>query len=229
MSQQQNWEQSRLQDYLLYDEWDRNSGFRVLVGFDYDERTCYPGNNAKAYLDPLLEEQSVNDAAYYCAVPLDLSLEEQSINDYISLVDHMRVQINRLEGFWNNGGKRDYIKLTPSYFIEWAISKNFRPPWLDWAIEHKLYEPNQELNSGQLNTANAIKTYNFDPKSTTYPIELELACQAWRAVSSTNDKGKPKARIEKWLKDNTKLSESAIERISIVANWEKTGGATPTK
>ena len=213
MSQQQNWELSRLQDYLLYDEWDKESGLRVLVGFDYDTRGFRPNNT---------------DEMDYYAVPLDPSLEEQRINDYKSLVDHMRVQFNRLEDIWGKAKLRENQIHPPSYFIEWAISKKIRPPWLDWAIEHKLYEPNQELNSGQLNTANAIKTYNFDPKSTTYPIELELACQAWRAVSSTNGKGTPKERITKWLKDNTDLSNSAIGRISIVANWKKLGGATPT-
>lgn len=41
-------------------------------------------------------------------------------------------------------------------------------------------------------------------------------------------KWKPKARIKKWLDDNTKLSNEAKERICIVANWDKLGGATKT-
>jgi hypothetical protein len=213
MSQQQNWELSRLQDYLLYDEWDKESGFRVLVGFDYDTREFRPNNN---------------DETDYYAVPLDPSLEEQRINDYKSLVDHMRIQFNRLEDIWGKAKLRENQIHPPSYFIEWAISKKIRPPWLDWAIEHKLYVPEQEMNTNKLDAADTEKTYTFNQKSTTYPVELDLACQAWRAVSSTNGKGTPKERIKKWLANNTKISDEAKERISIVANWKKLGGATPT-
>jgi len=73
----------------------------------------------------------------------------------------------------------------------------------------------------------------FDNASTTYPLELDIAVQAWQAISTTEGKGKPKARIKAWLntfnaerpKEN-KLSDEAIERIATVANWDKTGGAT---
>jgi hypothetical protein len=145
MSQQQNWELSRLQDYLLYDEWDKESGFRVLVGFDYDTRGFRPNNN---------------DETDYYAVPLDPSLEEQRINDYKSLVDHMRVQFNRLEDIWGKAKLRENQIHPPSYFIEWAISKKIRPPWLDWAIEHKLYVPKQEAIQEKIETANADTIYS---------------------------------------------------------------------
>lgn len=65
---------------------------------------------------------------------------------------------------------------------------------------------------------------DFDKKN--YPIELEFAIRAWRSVTSSEAKGKPKGRIRKWLDENTDLSNEAKERISIVANWDKLGGAT---
>ena len=68
----------------------------------------------------------------------------------------------------------------------------------------------------------------FDKASPTYPPELDWALQAWRAVSATESKDKPKARIKKWLDSNTKLSNEAKERIATVANWNKAGGATRT-
>ena len=56
MSQQQNWELSRLQDYLLYDTWDVEPALRLLAGFNYIEgpgqlrgMSYYPG------LDPSIE------------------------------------------------------------------------------------------------------------------------------------------------------------------------------
>ena len=204
--QNQDWSKTGLKDYLLYDRWDQDSAWAVLAGLNFHQ-------TGKSTGGMLLDKETL----FYFVE-----------GDYENIQAQIRISFLRLKAFSENSGQQRKYD-TPRAYIDWALSKQFKPLWLDWAIEHKLYEPNQELNSGQLNTANAIKTYSFDPKSTTYPIELELACQAWRAVSSTNNKGKPKARIEKWLKDNTKLSDSAMERISIVANWEKTGGATPTK
>jgi hypothetical protein len=68
----------------------------------------------------------------------------------------------------------------------------------------------------------------FDSSKPNYPIELDFAVKAWQAVSTSEGKGKPKARIKKWLDDNTKLSNEANERIATVANWDKAGGATKT-
>ena len=69
----------------------------------------------------------------------------------------------------------------------------------------------------------------FDKTSQTYPPELEIALRAWQAVSTTQSKAKPKARIRAWLDSNTDLSNEAKERIATVANWDKTGGATRTE
>ena len=201
--QNQNWSETGLDKYLLYDKWDEDSACRVLAGFHFRRD---PESTGYMLLD--LKNNS------------DFKIKGHRNIQTLLEIDHFY-----LKGFSENSDqKRKYD--TPLAYIEWALSKRMRPLWLDWAIEHKLYVPEQGLNSGQLDTANAIKTYTFDPKSKTYPIELELACQAWRAVSSTNGKGTPKERIKKWLKDNTDLSKSAIERVSIVTNWKKVGGVT---
>lgn len=69
-------------------------------------------------------------------------------------------------------------------------------------------------------------SFNFEGKH--YPIELDFALKAWIAVTNSEGKGKPKARIRAWLDANTNLSNEAKERIAIVANWDKLGGATKT-
>lgn len=66
----------------------------------------------------------------------------------------------------------------------------------------------------------------FDPGSDTYPLELDMAMQAWRAV--TNRPGPnmtAKEQIENWLNKNyPKLTSAARDRIAVVCNWEKAGG-----
>ena len=93
-----------------------------------------------------------------------------------------------------------------------------------WALSNDSDVP-QEFASF---AASEPVTPEFDKLSPTYPPELDLALQAWRAVSKSNDKGKPKARIRTWLDANTALSNEAKERIATVANWDKLGGATRT-
>ena len=204
MHPNQNWDKTNLRDYLLFDKWEEQQAWYVLAGLDYYQKDIHH-------------------------IPLDISIEyDGATKDHLKVIAAMTKKVDRLKGFWENS-IRVRVSASPRNYIDWALSKQFHPPWLDWAIEHKLYVPEQEMKTNKLDAADTEKTYTFNQKSTTYPIELDLACQAWRAVSSTNSKGKPKARIEKWLKDNTKLSDSAMERISIVANWEKTGGATTTK
>lgn len=121
-------------------------------------------------------------------------------------------------------------------------------PWFNWASTNKLvcFKPKDNLrvpknwdlkspNIRDLDTAkervskiNKFSNTTQELDLTSYPLELKYAIEAWLAVSKIDEKGKPKARIKKWLNDNTSLSNEAKNRISIVANWDKSGGATKT-
>ena len=110
---------------------------------------------------------------------------------------------------------------TPKNWIERALAKKIAIPWLEFAIHKGFYKPEAKL-------AKAEKPL-FDKASATYPPELDIAIQAWQAVTNNLGKGKaPKAQIIAWLDANAKLSGIAKKRIATVANWKKTGGATPT-
>jgi hypothetical protein len=76
-----------------------------------------------------------------------------------------------------------------------------------------------------INTASVAE---LDENSSTYPPELDAALKAWQAVATAEGKDKPKARLRAWLDANTTLSNEAKERIAIVANWNKLGGASRT-
>lgn len=69
--------------------------------------------------------------------------------------------------------------------------------------------------------------FSFDPDSETYPRELDIAFQAWRAVAINGHggTGNPKARIRAWLGSNySNLLDAEKHRISTVCNWDKKGG-----
>lgn len=77
----------------------------------------------------------------------------------------------------------------------------------------------------------------MDPSHEHFAPELALAVAAWRALAQTQKHSRgPKASIETWISSNpaawqggAELSTSAKERIATVANWNRTGGATPTQ
>jgi hypothetical protein len=74
----------------------------------------------------------------------------------------------------------------------------------------------------------AVPTWDgFDGEAETHPPELDVALQAWRAVSERYDGHRPlKEQIRAWIEQNypKKFSAEALKRIAIVCNWEKTGG-----
>lgn len=85
-----------------------------------------------------------------------------------------------------------------------------------------------ELN-GKCAEFEALAWEGFDPDSNTYPPELDIAMQAWRAVTiRPSADTTAKTQIERWLAENypdrRELSQEARERIAVVCNWEKSGG-----
>lgn len=181
---------------------------------------------------------NVEDALNYLAgvkiitftknIPDSLELWTLSLENYSAVADsdiikRFENEIGRLWKIWNSGHHDN--PNPPNYYIEWALSKNIKIHWLDYAIDKGLV---RNINKDLLFEKNINKKELFDKDSSTYPLELDCAMQAWEAVKNDKSKGKPKAKIKAWLDANTQLSNEAKDRISIVVNWDKTGGATRT-
>ena len=65
----------------------------------------------------------------------------------------------------------------------------------------------------------------FDQDAPSYPEELDIALQAWRAVSLSEREGAIKEQLVRWIRDNyPEQSANSIDRIATVANWDKSGG-----
>ena len=139
MHQIQNWDKSNLQEYLLYDTWDIGPALNLLAGFDY------LGGKAK-------------ELGEYPALDQSILVEYKSGQEN-HILDGLDANATRLRNFWRNSNETRE-KHPPSFFIEWALSKKFRPPWLDWAIEHKLYEQEQEASQNKTGTITPTTTYS---------------------------------------------------------------------
>jgi hypothetical protein len=65
----------------------------------------------------------------------------------------------------------------------------------------------------------------FDETSSMYPFELDIALQAWRAVSNNPTEASVREQLTSWVKNAyPELSAIAVERIVGVCNWNKSGG-----
>ena len=66
----------------------------------------------------------------------------------------------------------------------------------------------------------------LDTNHPRYAPELAAAVRAWEAVTDSG-KTSTKQALKKWLKKNNSfgISETGIERIAVVANWDSKGGA----
>lgn len=78
------------------------------------------------------------------------------------------------------------------------------------------------------NTSTNIPLLTFDPESPKYPIELHAATEAYKNISQLDSLGfrTPKQSITEYLTANfgDRLSNKAIDRAAIVANYEKRDG-----
>jgi hypothetical protein len=129
------------------------------------------------------------------------------------------VECEELQIRWDKEKNPPKSFTTPKSFIDWAVSRDIKPHWLDWAINRRLYFPTTNTN---------LSFQVFDVNSSTYPPELDIAFKVWWATSSAKGKGKGKAKIRKWLEENTDISEAAIKRLEIVVNWDKRSGPAKT-
>lgn len=118
----QNYDKSALEHYLMYDFWNVKNALSVLCGLDY---TFYSGTP-----NPEMLEHHLN-----------IEPDKEVIRTLCS-------KEYRLKDLWEATKKGLDYSDTPTYFIEWALSKRFRPDWLDWAIERGLYtsEPAEKNN-----------------------------------------------------------------------------------
>ncbi len=157
---EKNWELSGLEDLLLYDFWTPYQGWCILAGIDY--RMLDRGEKLNA-----------------------LFIKSNDINDFLFSCD----EVERLNDYWLNADKGE-TKQSPSFFIDWALSKRFKPKWLEWAIQKNLYQTTESKIS-----ASAI----FPPYETDLLKLLNLAISEFFNPRRVIDA--KKEEVTQWLKD----------------------------
>lgn len=92
--------------------------------------------------------------------------------------------------YWDSG--KHPKNLPPLYFIEWALSKNIHPAWLDDAIKFGLYAPKQETVERVMTSSNNSSIYS------TKWLEVQKAAIAYFFNPRRNPDAK-KDEVIKWI------------------------------
>lgn len=173
--------------------------------------------------------QNIPEIKLWEAVALSLNIEPSKINDHSYRNMHIFADIqefqDRLVVAESNLGKGKRLTASVMNVMSPVDTLMPIPTFVAWALSIQWEMPEQLASLA----SNDSRPSEFDEHSPIYPRELDIALQAWRAVSKSEGKGKPKARLRAWLNANTTLSNEAKERIATVANWDKLGGATRTE
>lgn len=220
--------ENRLLFWLKLDYWNLHQAAMIITDIDPDKSTHDKNFNFKNLKTFKGEEIPEIDSSGF---PIGDGYDEVG-NVYNSDDAKLRwfsTKFNDLHRIFTNSKFEEIV--TPLDWINKALSKQIIIPWLDFVTTRGIFCFENDDNGDQYlcfakNSLNIKKITYIEKNSVKYPIELDMAIKAWQEVSKIEAKGKPKARIRKWLDENTNLSNEAKERISIVANWDKTGGAT---
>ena len=129
-----------IHDWFAYDNWNKDDAMMLLVGLD-------PSGTV---LKEISDEYLINDGARVLELEVAYMLNckemipRSLINEYGDDKDDLFYRkINREWGFISSvfDSGTHPSRNPPSYYINWAISKSFQIPWLNYAIKEGLYTP----------------------------------------------------------------------------------------
>ncbi len=116
-------------DIFLLDSWGDEDGFNYLVGIAtiFEDQQSAPGNVCDEY-----------HFISYCVITT-LEYESYSELEQPTIVSAFQRKLTRIKRLWNSG--HHAASNPPAYYINWAISKKFKIPWINYAISEGYYKP----------------------------------------------------------------------------------------
>ena len=110
-----------LHSWFKYDTWRKEEGLMLLAGLS--PNTLF-GTEESMYGEALRKVRYFETLDGLDHDPAGGWSYEKTLSQY--------------ENLWNSG--EHPVRATPKYFIDWALSKNLQPSWLQWASENHYYK-----------------------------------------------------------------------------------------
>lgn len=211
--------------WMMFDTWDIYSGIAILNNID-PRSLCFD-DEGYIYKNEVLKDKKQKTPSTFCPksfihlhlVTLDgIELSNEELNHILGVVNAKTLSPKSTEQWQRNLLKNYYTALAiwqsgnhnegrypPQYFIEWAVSKNMAPKWLDWAKENNLIggskkstndekEINAKSESAYLNIIGALfgellsEKRKTNPKITQTSLieDLSIAYDGYSGLSKTN-------------------------------------------
>lgn len=111
-----------LHEWFKHDSWKNEEGLMLLSGMSPE--TLF-GHDESMYGEPLR-------IVRYFETLDGLEGDPTRASEYVH-------RLSSYERLWESG--EHPLRAPPKYFINWAISKNVSPGWLNWAIENQYFSP----------------------------------------------------------------------------------------
>lgn len=148
---------SRLDMYLALEAWDWKDALLLLAGAIPDGanvnwegylnftgvRINAPEVINVAFIDCRLPEYDVPDSYAYDNND-NYFKGDDLIERKISELSNFQNKLAKIYTFWINALEPHKEKNSPSYYIQWALTKSFKIDWLDWVIEKGFYVPKND-------------------------------------------------------------------------------------
>ncbi len=155
MEIKQNWAYTNLEFYLLKDYIKPITGLYILVGLNGEALESVTGY----LMDNKLKVHYTLDPSAFPSYDHPNLTKEETISE-MRAFSKMCSDFYRLKELWLSS-KRDNEFESTSFMIDWALSKKYKPEWLDWAIEKQLYIPNQGAFIAGVNTKVPTARQNY--------------------------------------------------------------------
>ncbi len=173
-------------DIFLLDYWDSEDGLNYLVGISDLSEIGNGSSMHTTFVINTLDHFTYTDDA-----------EE-------AIVTNFRHKLNRITKIWNSGGHPQHNP--PYYYIDWALSKGFKIPWLNYAIENGFYKRNEPKSLTKVND----KPLSSKERNTLLVIIAALAKEAKIDLSKPSKAGEQIANLTERF--GTPVDHSTIEQ-----------------
>ena len=123
-------------DIFLLDNWEAEQALDYLIGVSYF-----------AEVGEIINHDEGAQEIYPIVVTLFGDQFSDRTDSYVLKAFHKK--LNRFRRLWESGNHPDVNR--PSYYIDWALSKELDIPWLKYAIEKGFYKPKEPESLTQNN------------------------------------------------------------------------------
>jgi hypothetical protein len=203
-----------LRHWFKFDHLDREDGIALLIGVVPDENSVdalvsdYGSGDMKYALrhglfrldgsnilkSSLTEDDLIAETSYFTTSEIEYKFQE-ALPQLLAFQDKFKI----LRSYWNSGKHPEVT--SPSYFVQWAISKDIPPEWLPEAEKIGLIRrPEKSINGAHASEETPLAIGDRAHHTDELTTLIQAARKFWAGVDRDDRSMHPKKEaVVKWL------------------------------